>query len=131
MHFKKIIVISIIFLPFFSVLAYSLYEETNPLTYEIIEYTPFNIFKNEITGKKIEVSINQFEYNYLTLKNSEQPKLDGYIWVGASDPPTFKITNTILEDYQYYKIGIDEASSTLIKIKYPNEEEKIILLNSI
>lgn len=38
----------------------------------------------------------------------------------------FVTSTPVLKDYEYYKVGIDETSSTLIMVKEPEEDPKII-----
>lgn len=96
------------------------YEEVSPVI--IIGQKGVEYFRNDKEIKQIPISVD--EYKALGTVNAPTPKLDGYIFWRAE---LTNITSTpILKDLQYYPVGIDAASSTLIKIKLPGEDPKVI-----
>ena len=103
------------------------YTEVPSKTETLIGYDATSVFENNLTKEKIKVSITHDEYIALGKKNAVLPEINGYKWIGASEMPIFDISSTILKDNEYAGAGIDNASSSLVRIKRPFENEKIIL----
>lgn len=82
-------------------------------------------FKNIQTGEEIEVATSTDNYRKQALKNPILPKMDGYKYIGGYERGIY--ATRVLNDWEYYKNGVDVASSTLVRVKEPKNVEKTIL----
>lgn len=106
------------------------YTEVPKYTETVTGYNSVSIFENEVTKLRIQVPITKTTFDDI-FYNRVRPQMDGHRWIGASENPIIQRNLTILQDNQFYKDGADVASSSLIKIKLPNESEKVILESSL
>ena len=94
------------------------------------DYSHFR-FKNNSTGAIEIVVTTKTEYDKLGIKDAINPTLAGHTFVGASNNELFSTSSPVLKDNEYYVVGVDEASSTIIRIKEGGKGEETVLKSSI
>jgi len=82
-------------------------------------------FRHNTTGDIFNQPMTQTEYEALGIKNAINPKIAGYTFIGASGGRV-KTIDTILNDYEYFRVAPDVASSSQIRIKVPGREGVIL-----
>ena len=109
------------------------YTEVSPTVIGVfVSASPINRFENNLTKEIIEEpTTREAYYQVADIKDFPQPFKVGYRWIGASVNETYAIEPRILKDNEYYIVGADVASSTLVNLKLPGEPEKVVLLNSL
>jgi len=88
-------------------------------------------FENNTTHEIVTREITREEYDALGLKDAPQPQLAGHTFKQAVFTADFNEVQHILKDYEYYKDGIDVASTTLVRIKVPDHLENTIFENDV
>ena len=86
----------------------------------IIDYQAFAVFKDNKTGEHITVPFTKIEHDALAQKNAPLPQKNGYTWISSGLTPIYAPSTLI--NNQYYKVGVDSASTTLVKIHANNKE---------
>lgn len=91
-----------------------------PAQIKVGDYAYFQ-FRNLTTNEETKVAVSVEEYDRNSLKDSVKPVLQGYEYRGGYKGEIYDYP--ILKDNEYYKVGVDVASSTLVRVKKAGQEE--------
>ena len=86
----------------------------------IIDYQASAVFENTKTKERVTVPFTKTEHEALAQKDAPFPQKNGYTWILSGLTPIY--ASSTLTNNQYYKVGIDKASTTLVKIRVNNKE---------